>query len=93
MRLLLIAAFFGFRAVARGRDELADEGFQLPETLTPFNVLILLRDLERKNGFDAARREELATSIRTLERHYFAGANGHDDPDLHEVATQWLVKS
>ena len=91
--LLLLAAGFGFRALTRRSHEQAEHELQLPETLTPFNVLNLLRDLERKNGFDAAKREELATSIQSLERHYFAEGNGQDEPDLRQVAIRWLVKS
>ena len=91
--LLIAAAIRDLRALARSRTEQTEEQFQLPETLTPFNVLNLLRDLERKNGFDSARKEELATSIRTLERFYFAGGNGQDEPNLRQVATRWLVKS
>jgi hypothetical protein len=84
-----VAVFFGYRALTR-RPALAEEaGPQLPETLTPFNVLALLRRIEANNGFDPNTKHELATNIQTLERYYFAG--GQDQPpDLRGVAERWV---
>jgi hypothetical protein len=76
------------REVQTGKDQLA-----LPEKLTPFNVLAILRQIEHNNGYDAATKEELATSIRTIEKHYFSSTNGDAAPDLKHVAERWLAKS
>lgn len=67
---------------------------ELPEPLTPFNVLALLRGIERANGFDPETRQQLASSIATLERHHFAAdGNGDPGPDLRQVALQWVTRS
>ncbi len=87
--LALVAAFFGYRALTRRPVLEVEAGPQLPETLTPFNVLALLRRIEANNGFDPNTKRELATNIQTLERYYFAG--GEDQPpDLRGVAERWV---
>ena len=71
-----------------------DTRWSLPETLTPFNVLALLRGIERNNGFDAKSRQDLNHCIESIERFYFAG-NGHgrgEPPNLRSVAEQWLAR-
>ena len=65
--------------------------FQMPEEVTPFTVLGLLRDIERNNGLAPKRREELHTNINRLEEHFFA--NKGDVPDLEELAARWVRES
>ena len=43
----------------------------MPEVVTPFSVLGLLREIEQRNGLSAPQLRELSTSIQQLERHYF----------------------
>jgi hypothetical protein len=88
--LILLAAVLGWRAWRRRRVETGEGGLHLPQTLTPFNVLSLLRRIEENNGFDPRTRQELASSIETLERYYFAGSNGSDPPDLRRLAETWV---
>ncbi len=64
--------------------------YQLPEDLTPFAVLGLLQDIDRNNGLDEARRQELRASISRVERHYFADADA-DDVDLRKIAEHWVA--
>ncbi|MBX3441434.1 MAG: hypothetical protein KF774_03435 [Planctomyces sp.] len=64
----------------------------VPERLTPFTLLTLLRKIEHSNGFDFQTKEELDASIRALERRYFADQNGEAEPDLKAIAERWLVK-
>ncbi len=66
--------------------------WQLPETLTPFTVLGLLRRIQAKNGFDQAGKEELANSIALVETRYFA-ADGTGRPDLRSLAEDWVRKA
>jgi hypothetical protein len=68
-------------------------GLKLPETLTPFNVLALLRQIEARNGFDAGTKGKLAANIETLERFYFAGVDGQSPPDLEHLAKEWVSHS
>jgi hypothetical protein len=66
--------------------------FQIPEVVTPFSVLGLLREIEHNNGLAAPQKQELATSIQQLERHYFAGSNG-SEPDLEKIAETWVARA
>jgi hypothetical protein len=66
--------------------------FQLPERITPFTVLGLLRDIERNNGFNESGRTELTASINRLERYYFVDQSD-DEPDLKTVAETWISRA
>jgi hypothetical protein len=68
------------------------ERFRMPETLTAFSVLGLLRDIERNNGLGENQKRELAASIDELERHYFAESTARA-PDLKAVAESWLGRA
>ncbi len=76
----------------RPRAEREVSGYQLPEQLTPFTVLGLLKDIERTNGLNPDGRQELAASIHRLEDYYFSEASG-DEPDLVGIATTWVRKA
>jgi hypothetical protein len=66
--------------------------FQLPDAITPFTVLGLLRQIEENNGFDVNGKRELATCIDRLEQHYFFQVEG-DEPSLEEIVTSWISRS
>ena len=68
--------------------------WRLPERLTPFTVLGLLRGIETNNGLSDAHREELRVSITTLERDYFA-ADAHvgGDDGLRALAETWMARA
>ena len=66
--------------------------FELPDSITPFTVLGLLRQIERNNGFDGHGKLELATCINRLEQHYFLRIDD-DEPDLEEIAESWIRRS
>jgi hypothetical protein len=63
----------------------------LPDPLTPFTVLGLLRDLERENGFGPEERRELREQILRIERHFFAEEEG-PTPDLRRIAETWIAR-
>jgi hypothetical protein len=87
---LLIGALFALlRSLTRS---VKGTRFRIPEVVTPFTVLGLLRDIEHNNGFAAAQKQELATSIQQLERHYFAGMCGNE-PDLKKIAETWVARA
>lgn len=65
-------------------------GVELPDDLTPFNVLNLLRQIESNNGFSAEEKSELAGSIAAIERFYFATESEEPAPDLKAVASTWV---
>jgi hypothetical protein len=66
----------------------------LPENMSPFVLIRLLRQVETGNGLTEKRRTELGDSIRKLESWYFAqsGNNGAEHhPDLNRIAKTWLT--
>ncbi|MEA2631947.1 MAG: hypothetical protein QOE66_2166, partial [Chloroflexota bacterium] len=88
---VLVAAVVAWQL--RPRSKPAEPGrFQMPEPLTPFSVLGLLKDIERNDGLAEPMKRELSSSIATLEHHYFAGPAGQD-PDLREIAETWLRRT
>ena len=68
-------------AVAAGR-------FRVPDPVTPFSVLGLLRDIHANDGLDSSTRGELEAQIDALERHFFAEPAGRV-PDLGGIAEHW----
>ena len=64
----------------------------MPEPVTPFTVLGLLRDIQHNDGLTEPAKHELAASIQRLERHYFAEPSA-DAPDLHAIAADWLART
>ena len=91
---VLVVVGLVIAATRRRQDAAPESQFELPDPLTPFNVLGLLRRIERNNGFAPATRDELGANIALLERHYFAGANGngHTPPDLRAIAERWITR-
>jgi len=64
--------------------------YEVPEDVTPFTVLGLLKDIEANNGLGPKRKDELSTSINRIEKYYFGEPNGDDEPKLQEIATRWV---
>ena len=67
-------------------------GYRMPELVTPFSVLGLLREIQHNNGLPAPQMQELAGSIERIERHYFAESDG-EPVDLHQVAETWIRRA
>lgn len=87
--LALSALAWLFRPRAKSA---AKARFSLPEPITPFSVLGLLRSIEQNNGLAEPARRELATSIEQIERHYF-DAPDSSDPDLKSIAETWVRRA
>lgn len=91
--VVLLSGLGAWRWSKRPRT-VAAAGVQLPDHLTPFNMLALLKRIESNNGFDVKSQQELAGSIQTLERYYFAGAaDSQAEPDLQQLARRWVAKA
>ncbi len=90
--LVLIAV--GIWLVRRNTQSapLVPSRFQVPETPTPFNVIGLLRDIQRNDGLAPDARTNLASDIDRLERHYF-GEPHAESPDLRGVAQTWVSRA
>ena len=66
--------------------------FAMPELVTPFSVLGLLRAIQHHNGLPAPQMQELAGSIAHIERHFFAESDG-ESIDLKQVAESWIRRA
>ena len=62
--------------------------FPMPDPVTAFTVLGLLRNIQENNGLSGSRKQELASSIHRLEEHFFAESSP-ENLDLQEIATTW----
>lgn len=92
--LLLLALGVGVYSLSNQQPVETEDRWRIPETLTPFNVLALLRGIENANGFDPATRQDLAHSIKSIEHFYFAGngqGNG-EHPNLRAEAEKWVSR-
>ena len=67
--------------------------WQVPEDITPFSVLTLLKSIEKNNGMPAQAHAELTRSIAQIERYYFANDADLVKPDLESEAHTWVGKA
>ena len=82
-------------ALTRPKKQQRTRRFAMPQQVTPFTVIGLLKDIQANNGLSPSTKQELASSINRLEQHYFADTNGNgapsgDESDLTQVAEKWL---
>jgi hypothetical protein len=88
---LLSGLVYGWRRWSRGTADHV-EAFRVPDPLTPFTVLGLLNDIDRKSRLAAGDREDLLRSIHDVEQSYFdRQTNGA--PDLAAVADEWVRRA
>jgi hypothetical protein len=80
------------RRAVRGRRRVEAARFSVPEQVTPFTVLGLLRDIQHNNGLSDTDKIALGASIDRLEKHYFAEAE-QGEPDLRGIAVDWVAKT
>lgn len=88
-----LALFLGVRSALRSAARGPNEArFTVPDPLSPFTVIGLLRRIESTNGLTPHSREELLGQIQNIEGHYF----GEDDgsrPDLGKIAETWVQRA
>ena len=88
----LVALGLIARLALRRKPAPEDTRPQVPEAVTPFNVLTILRNIHATNGLAAQEKDDLQESIVRIERFYFAGVGG-DEPDLRTEAERWLSRT
>jgi hypothetical protein len=90
---LLVGAgiVLGMRRMRRPAEEEVSR-FRVPEPLTPFTVLGLLRDIEANDGLAPAQKRELGEEIQRIERHFFVEAEA-EAPDLEKIAEGWVSRA
>lgn len=92
-----IGLLLGGIALVRSMRRRPTGSLELPQQLTPFGLIGMLKQIDA-NSLGARQREELAESIATLERWYFAstrpemGEASGAAPDLGRIARTWLDK-
>jgi chemotaxis protein histidine kinase CheA len=95
--LAMAAGVFGWMRMQKPKTE-ATARYRVPETLNPFTVLGLLRDIQahQGNGVPGALASEdhgaLAGDIEHLERHFF-GEPYSTPPDLKRIAENWVARA
>lgn len=91
--LAVVALIGGIVFLAmRKPSQVIDRGLQLPDQLTPFTVLGLLRSIEQNNGFGQDMHQELQGSIAQIEHFYF-GETAENEPDLRDIAQTWVSRA
>ena len=92
--LAVVAGLVGLVLLLRKKDTRAEEEsrFEVPETITAFTVLGLLRQIDRNNGLNETSRLELTGSIGHLEQHFFINS-GEEEPNLQELAETWVRRA
>jgi hypothetical protein len=87
-----IALVIGVVLRPRHKLEVARARFQMPESITPFTVLGLLKQIDENNGLDGVGRDELHSSINRIERFYF-DRGSDEQPDLNQIAETWVRRT
>lgn len=78
--------------LSKPQEQVIARRFHVPDDVTPFTVIGLLKDIESNNGLNPDRSQELAGTINRLEQYYFYDRDG-DEPDLHNIASDWASKA
>lgn len=88
---VLAAAFVASLGLFTSKSTHAAETprFAMPEQVTPFTVIGLLRDIQANNGLTEPSKHALRDTIGQLERHYFLQP-APVEPDLTQIAHRWL---
>lgn len=93
--LLAVMIVGAMLARRRASPQATTPHYRLPEQLTPFSVMALLRRIrdDSELPLTAADREHLEETLETLEERYFVrGSNGHAD-DLEPLCRRWLLRA
>ncbi len=88
----LAFAAVAVRMLRSGPNRTVARRFEMPELVTPFSVLGLLRAIQRQSGLPAPQMQELEGSIANIERHFFAESDG-ESIDLKQVAEAWISRA
>ena len=87
-----VGAFFLWHRSPTSQPQAATN-WHVPEDITPFSVLTLLKSIERNNGLSAQSKSDLTRSITQIERYYFADHRESSAPDLASEARTWVSKA
>ncbi len=93
-----LALIAGAIVVLRRRPDekvMRQGGYRLPESITPFTTLKLLRAIQSDQQISLVEKDrtELSETISRIESSYFAPARPDNPPDLSQIARLWLERS
>jgi hypothetical protein len=71
----------------------AAAGMQLPQTLTPFTITMLLRHIQQNGSLAPTDKAALDQTIADLERRFFAEVNGDGEINLRALAEDWVRRA
>ncbi|MFT4548149.1 MAG: hypothetical protein ACI9MB_002100, partial [Verrucomicrobiales bacterium] len=66
--------------------------YELPDEITPFYVITLLRRIREENNLKSDTLGQLDESIANLEKHYFLD-EASEEPDLKGIAEGWIQRA
>ena len=93
--LVLLGALIAIgRSLAARRVQAGESRgrFPLPDEVSAFTVMGLLRRIDAENGLANGHREELRAQITRLERYYFEEQDG-EAPDVRGIAETWVARA
>ena len=76
-----------------GHDGDSESAYRIPDEITPFSIVTLLRRIHSDAGLGDGDREELGQSIAELERHFFNRGTDAEEPNLKAIAENWIRKA
>ena len=85
--ILLLAIVLVFR-----RRPQKTAGMQLPQTITPFTVLALLRRIQQTGNLGSDDKTALDHAMADLESRFFAEATSNGEINLRTLAEDWVRK-
>lgn len=90
--VLVALVVYGVRSASRPQVEVEGPG-RIPDPLTPFSLLGLLRGIESRDGLSSDQHGALEGEIARLERHFFGDEFEESEPDLRRIAEEWVARA
>jgi hypothetical protein len=80
-----------FLLAPKKQQEVAQVKFVVPDEVTPFTVLGLLKNIQTNNGLSTSGHDDLTSTINRVEEFYFFDQG--EAPDLGGIAREWVAKA
>jgi len=91
--VLAALSFAGWKFYGGRRPEEQEESLELPEDITPFTVIGLLRQVRSAPNLQDNQRNEIDNTVHRIERFYFGENAEGERPDLPNIAREWLRRA
>jgi hypothetical protein len=67
--------------------------FAVPAEITPLSVIGLLERIKRAGKLSSSDKQELESTLATMQRHYYGTHARETTPDLAELARLWVTRA